>query len=133
MDIEHFYDGNPKRRSSREYTFGSDWTDEGGTRWEVNWVEDTGELYAMREPREPLEMDPFGDSRVPSMPADVVTVEILGNLGDLEAVESALDGWSRAQGEASSLDWVRSRIAMDHPPASEGSPDPAPDSLPGAG
>ncbi len=132
MDIEHFYDGNPKRRSSKEYTFGSDWTDEGGTRWELNWVQDTGELYAMREPREPLEMDPFGDTRVPSMPADVVTVEILGEVPDLESVEALLDGWSAAQSGSGSLGWVRERLDSGAPAGSSGG-DPAPDSLPGAG
>lgn len=132
MDIEHFYDGNPRRRSSKEYTFGSDWTDEGGTRWELNWVEDTGELYAMREPREPLEMDPFGDTRVPSMPADVVTVEILGEVPDLAAVEAVLDGWSAAQGADGSLGWVRDRLVSGAPSGSSGG-DPEPDSLPGAG
>jgi hypothetical protein len=135
MDIEHFYDGNPRRRSSKEYSFGRDWTDAGGTRWELNWVEDTGEVYVMREAGEPLIMDPLGDTAVPDLPADQVTVEILGVIEGLSAAEDAFSGWSEAQGEAASLGWVRDRVAdavsgVRH----EGGPDdPAPDSLPGSG
>lgn len=135
MDIEHFYDGNPKRRTSREYTFGSDWTDAGGVRWELNWVEDTGELYAMREPAEPLMMDFLGDTQVASLPSDEVTVEILGTIADLTAVESALDGWSDAQQPTGSLDWVRDRLSAGTPDPHSGIShhDPTPDSLPGSG
>lgn len=135
MDIEHFYDSNPRRRTSREYTFGSRWADGGGVRWELNWVEDTGELYAMREPAEPLMMDFLGDTQVASMPADEVTVEILGSIADLTAVESTLDGWSDAQETPASLDWVRERLSADTTGLHSGAPhhDPEPDSLPGAG
>lgn len=134
MDIEHFYDANPKRRSSREYTFGSDWTDPGGVRWELNWVEDTGELYAMREPAEPLMMDFLGDTQVPSVPTDEVTVEILTTITELESVESLLDGWSEAQQGDSSLDWVRARIrtGAQSPPVAGTHHDPEPGSLPGS-
>lgn len=134
MDIEHFYDGNPKRRTSREYTFGTDWTDQGGVRWEINWVEDTGELYAMREPTEPLIMDPFGDTQVASLPADEVTVEILTSIADLAAVEATLDGWSAAEKRPASLEWVRERIRDGAPGGDQGARhhDPEPDSLPGS-
>ncbi|MFV0315908.1 MAG: hypothetical protein ACK5O2_02965 [Microthrixaceae bacterium] len=132
MDIEQFYDGDPKRRASKEYTFGSDWTDGEGARWELNWVADTGELYAMIEPREPLEEDPFGDSRVPAMPAEIVTVDILGTIDGLDAVESLLAGWSEAQATPESLAWVRDRLSSGTA-GDGGGGDPAPGSLPGAG
>ena len=135
MDIEHFYDGNPKRRSSQEYSFGQDWTDGGGTRWELNWVRDTAEVYVMREAGEPLIMDPLGDTAVPDLPANQVTVEILGKLEGLEAVEAAFSGWSEAQSSPNSLQWVRDRVAdADAGIAHSDSPaDPAPDTLPGSG
>lgn len=134
MDIEHFYDGNPKRRSSKEYSFGRDWTDAGGTRWELNWVEDTGEVYVMREAGEPLIMDPLGDIAVPDLPADQVTVEIVATIESLEAVEDTFSGWAAAQAGVGSLDWVRARAGeagqdISH---SGGGSDPEPDSLPGA-
>lgn len=110
MDIEHFYDANPRRRHSSEYSFGNDWTDAGGTRWELNWVQDTGELYIMREAGEPLVMDPLGDTVVPDLPASQVTVEILGVIEGLESVEATVAGWSTAMPERGSIQWVRDRV-----------------------
>src|SRR4029077_4787489 len=49
MDIEEFYAADERRRQSAELEFGSDWRG-GSARWGVAWVEDTGELYLMREP-----------------------------------------------------------------------------------
>jgi len=133
MDIEHFYDGNPKRRSSQEYTFGQDWTDAGGTRWELNWVQDTGEVYVMREAGEALVMDPLGDTMVPELDADEVTVEVLGTIADLESVEAAIGGWSEAMPATGSIQWVRDRVddavaGRSHPSSVD---DPDPTSLPG--
>ena len=134
MDIEHFYDGNPRRRSSEEFSFGRDWTDSGRTRWELNWVQDTGEVYLMREAAEPLQMDPFGDTRVAPMPVDEVTVEIIGTIDGLDNVERAFSGWSTAMVVDGSVEWVRDRVARaeagDLPTA--GGADPAPTSLDGA-
>ena len=47
MDIEEFYDADPRRRASDEVRFGDEWTDADGGRYEVLWVADTGEVYAM--------------------------------------------------------------------------------------
>lgn len=110
MDIEGFYDADPRRRSSEEVAFGRDWTDADGVRWEVNWVADTGEIYAMREPMEPLEVDPIGDAFVPDMPMELVTVDVLGVIEGRGAVDSALDGWEAAMDAAGSLAWVRERV-----------------------
>jgi hypothetical protein len=134
VDIEHFYDANPRRRTSKEYSFGADWTDEGGTRWELNWVEDTGEVYVMRETGEPLVMDPLGDVTIPDIPADVVTVEILGVIEGLDAVRSAFAGWSEAVAGAGSLAWVRQRVADHAAGVSHGAEgtDPEPSHLDGA-
>lgn len=134
MDIEHFYDANPARRASKEYSFGTEWTDPGGVRWELNWVEDTGEVYLMREAGEPLLMDPLGDTLVPDLPADEVTVEVLGVVHGLDQVEAMFSGWSEAQAGSDSVAWVRRRMAE---PASDrvlgdGSEDPPPTSLEGA-
>jgi len=133
MDIEHFYDANPRRRQSKEYSFGSDWTDAGGTRWELNWVEDTGELYVMREAGEPLVMDPLGDTVVPDLPADQVTVEILGTIGSLADVEGTIAGWSAAMTAPASLAWVRDRVDGSTSAAEgSGAVDPPPTHLDGS-
>lgn len=111
MDIEQFYDADPRRRRSEEEQFGRDWTASDGVSWEVNWVADTGEVYAMRELVEPGGMDPVGDTWVQELPVDAVTVEIIGVVTDRGALESALEGWKDAMGGPDSLEWVRDRIS----------------------
>jgi hypothetical protein len=134
VDIEHFYDANPARRTSKEYSFGSEWTDPGGVRWELNWVEDTGEVYLMREAGEPLVMDPLGDTLVPKLPADEVTVEVIGTIAGLERVEGAFSGWSDAMPLPGSVAWVHERMAdaASGDLHGDGSDDPPPTSLEGA-
>ena len=68
MDIEEFYDADPRRRESEEVAFGHEWTDADGGRYEVMWVADTGEVYAMFEPVEPMASDGIGDIFPQHMP-----------------------------------------------------------------
>ena len=52
MDIEQFYDGDPRRRSGKDLQFGASWSDETdpGSQYELYWNDGTGELYLMRKP-----------------------------------------------------------------------------------
>ena len=52
MDIEDFYDSDPRRRGVDELTFGLDWSDAGDTEHldDLFWNSATGELYLMRKP-----------------------------------------------------------------------------------
>ena len=50
MDIDEFYEADPRRRASAELELGSEWLEQDGVRHELNYVEDTGELYVLREP-----------------------------------------------------------------------------------
>lgn len=111
MDIEQFYDADPKRRHSEEEQFGRDWLADDGIRWELNWVVDTGEVYVMREPMEPGAVDPVGDTWVADLPVDLVTVEILGVVRDRDALHGALAGWEDASGAEGGLAWVKQRVA----------------------
>jgi len=112
MDIEEFYDADPRRRESEEIEFGREWSDANGMRTELAWVEITGELYAMAEPAGSVEMDPFGDTRVDDLPADALTVEILGVVPDRAEVDQLLGGWEGAMEKGpNSLQWVRDRLA----------------------
>ena len=112
MDIEEFYDADPRRRESEETEFGREWSDASGMRTELSWVADTGELYAMAEPAGSVEMDPLGDTRVDDLPTEAVTVEILGVVADRAAVDQLLAGWEGAMDKKpNSLQWVRDRIA----------------------
>ena len=111
MDIEQFYDADPRRRSSEEIEFGRDWSDGSGVRSELSWVADTGELYAMKEPDAPINMDPVGDEFVESLSTESVTVEVLGVVDGREAVDQLLAGWEDAMVKPDSLSWVRARVA----------------------
>ena len=112
MDIEQFYDADPRRRESEEIEFGREWSDANGMRTELSWVEDTGELYAMAEPTESVEMDPFGDTRVDDLPTELVTVDVLGVITDRAELDRMLDGWEQAMGTPNSIQWVRDRITQ---------------------
>ena len=111
MDIEQFYDADPRRRESEEVEFGREWSDANGLRTELSWVADTGELYAMAEPSEPVFMDPIGDTRVPDLPTELVTVEILGVVPDRAQVDQLLAGWEDEMGKPDSIQWVRERLS----------------------
>ena len=111
MDIEEFYDANPVRRSSEEIEFGRDWNDAQGNRAEISWIRDTGELYVMTAPVEPIVTDPVGDEFVQRLPTEAVGVEVLQVIPTLERVEELLTGWAAAMSQPQSLDWVRDRLA----------------------
>jgi hypothetical protein len=111
MDIEEFYDQDPKRRASEEIEYGTDWTDANGNRAELSWIEDTGELYLMAEPVEPMGSDGIGDLYVQNLPTDALVVEILGTFPSKEALEAKLEGWEAAMPQKGSLDWVRARVS----------------------
>jgi hypothetical protein len=112
MDIEQFYDADPRRRESEETEFGREWSDAQGGRYELSWVADTGELYAMAEPVEQVYMDPVGDTRVGELPTELVTVDILGVVPDRAALDQLLDGWERAMKQPNGLQWVRDRLSQ---------------------
>ena len=115
MDIEQFYDADPRRRESGEIEFGREWSDGAGGRCELSWVVDTGELYLMAEPIEPLYSDGIGDIEVQPVRTEDVTVEILAVVPAREALDAMLDGWQDAMTGPNSIAWVRDRVA--NPPA----------------
>jgi hypothetical protein len=99
MDIEEFYDQDPHRQASEEVEFGREWY-EHDLRFEVAWIADTGEVFAMAEPY----------SRR-GITTQSVTVEVLAVLEEREAVEAVLTGWQEAMSQPDSLAWVRARLA----------------------
>ena len=111
MDIEAFYDQDPRRRPSEELEFGQDWHDADGARYELSWVRDTGELYSMSEPNAAIVSDGLGDQRLGSLPSDTISVEVLGEIAAEDQLEAALAGWRDAMAQPNSLQWVRDRVA----------------------
>ena len=111
MDLEQFYEADPRRRRSEELEFGREWTDANG-RCEVSWVADTGEIYAMLEPSGHLvEIDPIGDERVQGPEVSELSIEVLGVVEGRDAVERVMSGWEAAMKGPNSLEWVKNRIA----------------------
>ncbi len=135
MDIEEFYDENPARRASEELEFGRDWSDNSGNHYEVSWVHDTGELYVMGAPVEPLFSDAVGDVFVQSLHTEDVVVTVLATIPERAVVEETLAGWSQAMTQTNSIEWVRDRVAhhvRSSSATSPSSPDDAPEEIPGA-
>ena len=126
MDIEEFYDGDPRRRPSAEIELGSDWQDAHGNRYEVNWVEDTGELYVMREPAPHVREDPFGGLHfsMRAVEEGKMTVRVVAQIGTLEELHRILDGWQAAMAGDRGAEWLASRLRAAGVATSE---DPTPD------
>lgn len=116
MDIEEFYDADPRRRSSAEVELGSDWHDAGGVRYELSWVEDTGELYVMREPSPAGWATPFGGIHVrgthgrDEAEVEGMTVAVVGRIETREEVERVLAGWQAAMGSSEGVAWVADQL-----------------------
>lgn len=53
VDIDAFYEADPRRRASPERSYGLDWQDQADADhlYDLGWVADTGELYLLRKPR----------------------------------------------------------------------------------
>jgi hypothetical protein len=99
MDVDEFYEQDPRRQTSDEIEFGRDWY-EGDMRFEVAWVADTGEVFAMAEP-----VSRRGIS------SESVTVEVLGVVKGRDTVDAALSGWEAAMSQPDGLSWVREHVA----------------------
>jgi hypothetical protein len=111
MDIEQFYSADERRRQSTEIEFGTNWFDDKGNRYELSWVEDTGELYAMLElVPEADSWTPFGDIEVENLPVDRLVVTVIGNVPALEEVERILAGWSEQMATPDGISWVAERL-----------------------
>ena len=116
VDIEEFYDADPRRRASAEIEFGRDWRDADGVRYELSWVEDTGELYMMREPVPGGWADPFGGihashtHEVDQREVEAMTLTVLGTVATREDVERDLEGWEEAMGRPEGVQWLADRL-----------------------
>lgn len=112
VDIEQFYDRDERRRASAEIELGTEWLDRHGVRYELSWVEDTGELYVMREPPPPGYEDPFGGIyvKVDNAPVDGITVIVLGTVATRPDLERLLEGWEQHVGQPDSVHWLVDRL-----------------------
>lgn len=119
MDIEQFYSADERRRQSSETELGTDWHDAKGSRYELSWVEDTGELYVMLElVPEAESWTPFGDVEVEHLAVDELVVTVIGYLATLEEVQRVLDGWESKMAQPKGVEWLAERLREHQvPPA----------------
>ncbi|MGD0880267.1 MAG: hypothetical protein ABSB09_01680 [Acidimicrobiales bacterium] len=111
MDIEQFYRADERRRQSAEVEFGNNWFDAKGSRYELSWVEDTGELYAMLElVPEADSWTPFGDVSVEEVKVGSLLVTVLGTFATREEIEQLLDGWADHMAQPDGVHWVAERL-----------------------
>jgi hypothetical protein len=111
MDIEQFYSADERRRQSAEVEFGNNWFDVKGSRYELSWIEDTGELYAMLEPvPEADSWTPFGDIAVEDVKVDTLAIIVLGMVATQDELEQLLAGWADHMAEPNGVDWVVGRL-----------------------
>jgi hypothetical protein len=123
MDIEGFYAQNERRRHSAELEFGREWRD-AGVRSEVSWVEDTGELYVMREPTAAVTGSGAGDLELVPMSEHQLGVEVLGVVTGRDAIGAVMSGWEDAMRRDDGIAWLRDRIehAAEHSGDAPGAP-----------
>ena len=111
MNIEEFYSADERRRQSAEMEIGTNWFDAKGNRYELSWVEDTGELYTMTEFVPEVDTwTPFGDIEVESMPVDRVVVAVVGYFPDHAALEQVLGGWEAHMAQPDGITWVAEQL-----------------------
>jgi len=112
MDIDEFYDGDARRRPSAEMELGGEWRDAYGVRYELNYVEDTGELYVMREPAPHEWEDPFGGIHVSTQPGfdHNMTVRVVAQIENVETLHRVLSGWQDAMEGDNGVEWLAERL-----------------------
>jgi hypothetical protein len=112
MDIDEFYEGDPRRRRSAELELGGEWMDADDVRHELNYVEDTGELYVLREPAPHVNEDPFGGLYVSASPDydHKMTVHVIAKIATKVDVHRILDGWQEAMKTPDGANWLGERL-----------------------
>jgi hypothetical protein len=108
MDIDEFYAADPRRRSSAELELGTEWKDADGVNHELNYVEDTGELYVLREPAPHVRGDPFGGLHFTTPPGydNKMTVHVIAKIPTKDDVHRILKGWQEAMTSEDGDQWL---------------------------
>jgi hypothetical protein len=112
MDIDEFYEADPRRRASAELELGSEWLGSDGIQHELNYIEDTGELYVLREPAPHVSEDPFGGLRISTPPGyeKKITVHVIAKIDSVDDLHKVLEGWPEHMREPNSTQWLGDRL-----------------------
>ena len=96
-----FHATDPARVRSVEIDYGQPWrTGAFGPTYRVAWLQDTGELFAVR----------LGGIR-----AGGGGVELVAHVPDERVLGDMLAGWQDVCGTFDSMRWLRGRVAVAHP------------------
>jgi hypothetical protein len=112
VDIDEFYESDPRRRPSAELELGTQWKDKDGVNHELNYVEDTGELYVLREPAPHVSEDPFGGLHISTDPGfdSKITVHIVAKIDSVDRLHEILEGWQEAMSRDDGAEWLGQRL-----------------------
>ncbi|HVA08877.1 MAG TPA: hypothetical protein VNG12_19250 [Acidimicrobiales bacterium] len=113
MNIEEFYDADPRRRPSAEIEMGTEWRDAHGVRYELNYVEDTGEVFVMQEPPPREWSDPFGGIHVEGLSdakEGTMLVRVVAHIDSVDNLHRILEGWQDAVPGENSAEWLAQRL-----------------------
>jgi hypothetical protein len=114
VNIREFYAASPVRRESEEVSFGAGWTEhlDPSATYRISWVQQTGEVYTVREPHPGggLLAPVFDHYNIHQADVDELQVEILA-VAVLPDVTDAMTGWREHVAERDSLEWARDRLA----------------------
>lgn len=113
VDIGQFYGADDRRRQSAEVELGTEWRDAHDVRYELNWIQDTGELYVMREPPPPAWEDPFGDIHVQTnekAPITGMTVVVIAHIETHDQLHEVMAGWQDSMNAPNSVGWLAGRL-----------------------
>jgi hypothetical protein len=113
VDIEEFYDADPRRRPSAEIELGTEWKDKHGVHYELNYVEDTGELFVMQEPPPHEWEDPFGGIHVEAFTdsdENKMLVRVVATIDTVDNLHQIVQGWQEAMVGDSGVEWLADRL-----------------------
>jgi hypothetical protein len=113
VDVDEFF-SDPRRGRSPQVHFGGAWLDDSGYSYSIVWVEQTGELYAIREVlRTGGPLLPLANPWILAMPrrADVeAEIFVLLTEPSRQGVDGLLDGWADLQGEPGGFEELIGRL-----------------------
>lgn len=113
MDVDDFYNGDPRRGRSPDVRFGGHWLDASGYAYTIGWLEHTGELYAVRHVAHGDALPRFANPWVLMLPGryDVETeVFVLLVEPSRRRVDDLLNGWADHQGRPEGFEELVARL-----------------------
>lgn len=120
MDLDEFYGGDPRRGRSPDVRFGGHWLDASGYAYAIGWLEDTGELYAVRYVAHSVGLPPLIDPWIRVLPRrDHVETDVFVLLVEpsRRRVDALLNEWADWQGRPEGFEELVGRLdAGGYPP-----------------